>query len=121
MKTKGFTIIELLVGVVVICVVLAIAFPMHAMRVKKKEQVSVRSQLQCIFESERAYRSLHGTYTDDVTKLAQWKNRTRKYHFSIRHADSKGFVAEANGDLNNDKVYDDRWTIDQNGTLANVK
>lgn len=121
MDKKGFTFIEFLISIVVICVIVLIALPMYATRAKRSEQAIVKTQLMCIREAEETHRLFHGTYTADATKLANWKKGTKKYHFSINYADSTGFVAEANGDLNNDKVYDDRWTIDQNGTLANVK
>jgi len=118
---KGFTLIELLIGTVILCVVILIALPMYAMRGKKTEQLNARAQLQCIREAEESYRSRHGSYTADASKLANWKQRTKKYNFRIRYASSTRFVAEANGDLNNDKICDDTWTIDENGVLANVK
>jgi prepilin-type N-terminal cleavage/methylation domain-containing protein len=121
MNRKGFTLLELLIGVVVVCLVILIALPMYAMRSKRTEQVNVRAQLQCIREAEESYRSRHGCYTDDATKLANWKQRTKRYHFRIRHASSTRFIAEANGDLNSDRICDDTWTIDENGVLANVK
>ncbi|HBL24499.1 MAG TPA: hypothetical protein DDZ40_10350 [Deltaproteobacteria bacterium] len=121
MKTKGFTLLEFLAGLAVICLILIIAFPMHAMRARKTEQVNVKNQLHSIWESESTYRSRHGTYTADASKLANWKQRTKKYYFRIRHASSTRFVAEANGDLNNDKIFDDTWTINENGVLTNVK
>ncbi len=118
---KGFTLIELLVGTVIVCVIILIALPMYAMRGKKTEQVNARAQLQCIREAEETYRSRHGSYTTDASQLVNWKQRTKKYHFRIRHASSTRFVAEANGDLNNDRIFDDTWTIDENGVLTNVK
>lgn len=121
MKKNGFTLLEFLIGVTVIFVIVLIALPMHATRAKRSEQADVRTQLKCIRDAQESYRSSHGTYTADATRLANWKQGTKKYHFSIRYADSAGFIAEAKGDLNNDKIYDDRWTIDHNGRLANVK
>jgi prepilin-type N-terminal cleavage/methylation domain-containing protein len=121
MTNKGFTLIELLAGILVLSVIVLIALPMHAMRSKRTEQVSVKAQLRCIREAEESYRSRYGCYTDDASKLANWKQRTKRYHFRIRHANSTRFVAEANGDLNNDRISDDFWTIDENGVLANIK
>lgn len=121
MDKKGFTLIEFLVGFVIICVIVLIALPMYAMRAKRSEQANVKTQLLCIREAEEAHRSSHGTYTADATKLARWKQSTKKYHFRIRYADSSRFIAEANGDLDNDKICDDTWVIDQNGVLANIK
>jgi len=113
--------LEFVAGVMVMCAIVMIALPMYGMRARKTEQVNVKKQLACIREAEEAYRSRHGCYTTDVSKLTNWKQRTKKYRFRIRHASSTRFVAEANGDLNNDRICDDTWTIDENGVLANVK
>ncbi len=122
MKRNGFTILEMLIGIVVICVIVLIAFPMHAVRAKKSEQVNAKAQLMLIKESEDRYKMENGAYTKDTTKLANWKNSTKKYRFQVEYADSSRFVAQANGDLNNDKIYDDDiLTIDQNGTLTKIK
>lgn len=108
-------------GFVIICLIVAMAFPLYAIRAKRSEQADVKTQLLCIRDAEKRHRASYGTYTSDVSKLANWKQRTKKYHFRIRHASSTRFVAEANGDLNNDRISDDTWTIDENGVLANVK
>ena len=122
MERKGFTVLELLIGIVVFCVIILIALPMHAVRAKKSEQVNAKAQLMLIKESEDRYKMENGVYTTDTTKLANWKNSTKKYCFQIEYADSSRFVAQANGDLNNDKIYDDDIvTIDQNGTLTKIK
>lgn len=121
MDRKGFTLIEFLVGTVVVCMIVLIAIPMYGMRAKKSERLNVKTQLIHIKEAEEVYRAQHGSYTSDATKLANWKPRTKKYHFRIRHASSTRFVAEANGDLNNDRIFDDTWTINENGVLTNVK
>ena len=64
----------------------------------------------------------YGVYTDDIKKLSNWKPVQGRYRFSIKTADTGKFVAQADGDLNNDKVYDDEtWTIDQTGAITKVK
>ncbi len=112
---------ELLISIVVVCIIVLIALPLSAIRAKRLVEAGVRMQLEHIREAEEVYRAQHGCYTSDVTKLANWKRNTKKYHFRIRHASSTRFVAEANGDLNNDKIFDDTWTINENGVLTNVK
>ncbi len=42
MERKGFTLIEMLVAIVVFCVIILIALPMHAVRAKKSEQVHAK-------------------------------------------------------------------------------
>lgn len=122
MERKGFTVLEMLIAIVVFCVIILIALPMHAVRAKKSEQVNAKSQLMLIKESEDRYKMENGTYTADTTKLANWKNNTKKYRFQVEYADNFRFVAQASGDLNNDKIYDDDiLTIDQNGMLTKIK
>jgi prepilin-type N-terminal cleavage/methylation domain-containing protein len=122
MKQNGFTFIELLITVVVICVIIVIVLPMHAVRLKKSEQTHAKAQLVTIKESEERYRMEHGAYTTDTTKLANWKTSTKKYRFHVEYADSSRFTVQAHGDVDNGKVYsDDVWAIDQSGTLKQVK
>lgn len=121
MDSKGFTIIELLTGVVIVIVIVLIALPLGAIRAKKQAEKGMKVQMVCIKEAEEAYKARYGTYTSDETKLANWKERSRKYYFRIRDAGVDRFVAEARADLDNDKIFDTTWTIDQNGVLANIK
>jgi prepilin-type N-terminal cleavage/methylation domain-containing protein len=122
MKTNGFTLVEALVSIVVLCMIVLIALPMHAVRVKKTEQINVKAQLVTIKESEVRYKNENGVFTADTTKLANWKNNTRRYRFHVAYADTSRFTAQAQGDMDNDKVYDDDvWAIDQSGTLRQIK
>jgi prepilin-type N-terminal cleavage/methylation domain-containing protein len=122
MKRNGFTLIELVVTVVVISVIIAIAFPMRAVHAKKVELIKAKAQLMTIKESQEKYKMEHGRYTTDITKLANWKNGIKRYRFQLDYADKSRFTAQAHGDMDNDKVYDDDvWTIDQSGTLTQIK
>jgi prepilin-type N-terminal cleavage/methylation domain-containing protein len=122
MERNGFTFVELLIAVVVFSVIVLIALPMHAVRMKKLEQVRAKAQLVTIKESQDKYKMENGAYTMDTAMLANWKTGTKKYRFQVEYADSSRFMAQANGDTDNDKVYDDDiWAIDQSGTLSQVK
>jgi prepilin-type N-terminal cleavage/methylation domain-containing protein len=122
MKRNGFTLIEMLIAVVVVFVIIVIALPMNAVRAKKSEWVHAKTQLMTIKESQDRYKMEHGEYTSDTTKLANWKTGTKKYRFQVEYADKSCFTAQANGDMDNDKVYDDDiWAINQSGTLTQVK
>ncbi|MBP1748255.1 MAG: hypothetical protein H6Q52_794 [Deltaproteobacteria bacterium] len=121
MNKKGFTLIELLVGTVIVIVIVLIALPLGAIRAKKQAEKGMKVQLTCVREAEESYKAKHGTYTSDAMKLANWKHSAKRYHFQIRDANVNGFVIEAKADLNNDKIIDEVWTIDENGVLKNVK
>lgn len=64
MKRNGFTFIEMLVAVVVICVIAMIALPMKAVRAKKLELVHAKMQLMQIKESQtRSMTMIYGSST----------------------------------------------------------
>jgi len=89
---------------------------------KKVELIKAKAQLMTIKESQEKYKMEHGRYTTDITKLANWKNGIKRYRFQLDYADKSRFTAQAHGDMDNDKVYDDDvWTIDQSGTLTQIK
>lgn len=122
MGNRAFTVIELLIMIGVMSGILLIALPMHAMRAKRPDRAQAKAQLYVIKDAEERYKLQYGTYTDDITRLTNWRPVHGRYQFRIRTADSAQFMAQAEGDLNNDKVYDDDiWTIDQNGTIKKVK
>lgn len=121
MNKKGFTVLELLAGTVIIIVIVLIALPLGAIRSKKQIEKGMKVQMTCVKEAEESYKAKHGTYTADETKLANWRPTAKKYHFRVRNASADRFIIEARADLNNDKIFDDVWTIDENGVLKNVK
>lgn len=122
MERNGFTLIELLITLVVFSVIVLIALPMCGIQGKKSEQVHAKAQLMTIKESQDKYKMEHGAYTTDTTKLTNWKMGTKKYRFQVDYIDRSRFTAQAHGDTDNDKVYDDViWAIDQSGTLIQIK
>jgi len=122
MENRAFTVIELLIMVGVMSAILLIALPMHAMRAKSPYRAQAKAQLYAIKDAEESHKLQYGSYTDDIKKLSNWRPVLGKYQFRIRTADSTQFVAQAEGDLNNDKVYDDDiWAIDQTGAVKKVK
>jgi len=122
MNRNGFTLIEMLIAIVVLCTIAAIAFPLRAIHIKNKEQVSVKDQLVTIKESQDKYKMEHGTFTTDATKLANWRAGIKKYRFQIEYADKTRFRARAAGSTDDNEIFDDTaWTIDQSGMLTQVK
>ena len=122
MGNRAFTVIEMLMMIGVMSAILVIALPMYAMRAKRPDRAQAKAQLCVIKDAEESHKLQYGLYTDDIKRLSNWRPVLGKYQFRIRTADSTQFVAQADGDLNNDKIYDDdTWTIDQGGTLKKVK
>ena len=112
----------MLVTIAVFCVILVIALPINALRAKKSAWVHAKAQLMTIKESQDRYKMEHGEYRSDTTKLANGKMGTKKYRFQVEYADKSRFTAQAHGDTDNDKVYNNEaWAIDQSGTVTQIK
>ncbi len=106
----------------VMSAILLIALPMHAMRAKRPDRVEAKAQLFVIRDAQERHKLQYGTYTDDAARLSNWRTVVGRYQFRIRTADSWQFLAQADGDFNNDKLYDhETWTIDQTGAIKKVK
>lgn len=122
MENRAFTVIELLIMIGVMSAIVLIALPMHAKRAKSPYRAQAKAQLYVIKDAEESHKLQYGSYTDDIKRLSNWRPVLGKYQFRIRTADYTQFVAQAEGDLNNDKVYDDDiWAIDQTGAVKKVK
>ena len=122
MKRNGFTLIEVFIVIFVLCTIVVIALPMNSVRAKKSERVQAKAQLMTIKESQDRYKMEHGEYRSDNTKLANGKMGTKKYRFQVEYADKSRFTAQAHGDTDNDKVYNNEaWAIDQSGTVTQIK
>ena len=121
MNKKGFTVLELLAGTVIVIIIVLIALPLGAIRSKRSVEKGMKIQMVSIKEAEERYKAKYGTYTSDTAKLANWKPVSRKYYYRIRDASVSRFVVEARADLDNDRIFDDVWTIDESGVLKNIK
>lgn len=110
------------ITILVVCAIVGIALPVREVQVKKSDRVQAKAQLVAIKESQETYKMKNGAYTTDTTKLVNWKPGTKKYRFQVVYADASQFTARANGDMDNDQVYDDDiWVINQSGTLTQLK
>lgn len=118
LKDKGFTFIELIFTIVILLTIIMIAFPLYCMRTARPEFSKVKAQLKKIKKAEEQYREIYGTYTDDPARLYDWKPFLGRYRFVIKTASTDSFIAEADGDLEDDGFYEEAWTIDHRGKIV---
>jgi len=95
-----------------------IAFPLYSMKTQRPEFSKVRAQLKKIKKAEEQYREIYGTYTDDPARLCDWKPFLGRYRFTIKTASVDSFIAEADGDLEDDGFYEEAWIIDNRGKIV---
>lgn len=128
-NSKGFTLIELMIVVVIIGILAALAIPRFMRSTTKSKQSEAKQLLKQIYTMERAYRQEFNTYIlNGVTASAAAPAAfavigvdimaASRYSYAMV-ADATTFTCTATGNLDDDAT-NDVWTIDQTGTLTNT-
>ena len=117
-KTKGFTLIELMIVVAIIGILAAIAIPNFLRYQAKSKQTEAKANLGAIFTSEVSYKAERDTYTKRGNLDWAPTGKTR-YSYSVTNAAATVFTAQATGNIDNDATID-TWTINQDRQLSNT-
>ena len=127
--SKGFTLIELMIVVVIIGILAALAIPRFMRSTTKAKMSEARQLLKQVYTMQRAYRQENDLYTlNGVTASADAPNAfadigvevmpTARYTYAMVATDIT-FLCTATANLDDD-VADDIWTIDETGALIHV-
>jgi len=128
-NSKGFTLIELMIVVVIIGILAALAIPRFMRSTTKAKMSEARQLLKQIYTMQRAYRQENDVYTcNGLTASAGAPNAfnpigvevgaSARYSYAMT-ADAISFTCVATANLDDD-VINDVWQIDQNGTLTHT-
>lgn len=126
-NSKGFTLIELMIVVVIIGILAALAIPRFMRSTTKSKQSEAKQLLKQVYTMQRAYRQEFNTYacngvTADSTTPAALAvigvdiMTNARYSYAIT-ATALAFTATATATGLDDDATNDIWVIDQTGNL----
>ncbi len=128
-NSKGFTLIELMIVLVIIGILAALAIPRFMRSTTKSKQSEGKQLLKQIYTMQRAYRQEFNAYClSGVTASATAPNAfarlgvdimaSARYSYAMV-ATVNTFTCTATANLDDD-VAIDTWTINQTGALVNT-
>jgi prepilin-type N-terminal cleavage/methylation domain-containing protein len=128
-NSKGFTLIELMIVVVIIGILAALAIPRFMRSTTKSKQSEAKQLLKQVYTMQRAYRQEYNSYClNGASASAAAPNAfaqigvdvmaSSRYTYTMV-AGLNTFTCTATGNLDDDAT-NDVWTIDQTGTLTNT-
>ncbi len=143
-KSKGFTLIELMIVVAIIGILAAIAIPNFLRFQAKSKQTEAKTNLGAIGTTAEAFRAEFDTYIASWTQLGWTPQGTQRYDYGYNlsslytvtstggaavasydpevqatAATATAFLAAAEGNVDAE-AGEDCWTYDQNRVLTNT-
>ncbi len=122
LKTKAFSLQEVLIVLLIIGVFMLIALPNLMPLVVKAKSIEAQMQLKYIYNNQTTHRYLYSKYTPDLDEIDFEAPKTVKdngsanYVYEVIQANNMNFTARATAitDFDGDGIFN-VWEINENG------
>ena len=118
-RTKGFTLIELMIVVAIVGILAAIAIPNFMRYQARSKQSEAKANLRAIYTFQNTHFGEHDVYANTKTSLDWAPEGNTRYSYSVIAGDATHFTAQATGNIDSDSVTD-VWVINQVVALSNT-
>jgi len=120
-KSKGFTLVELMIVVVIIGILAALAIPRFMSSTVKAKQSEAKQLIKQVFTLENAYRQEYDTYTSNTLSLGFTVPQNARYTIAVTLTSGTYFLVTASSATNLDNdAGSDQWSIDTSGVVTCV-
>lgn len=119
MRSKGFTLIELMIAVVVVSILAAIVYPSYRDYVIKSRRTDAMTTLMNVHLAQEKYRATHTGYADSLGALnLSAVSESGFYDVAITDAASNTFTATATPKSGTSQADDAcNFSVNQNGPV----